>query len=83
MPELKKEKDEFDISVTLTASEENGFFAVVFKAIELLFPDLSDKQRRLCREGGPGAPEFRGERARPEHGTGVLPERPPHRGAAQ
>ncbi|HEV8677578.1 MAG TPA: arginine--tRNA ligase [Candidatus Paceibacterota bacterium] len=41
--ELKKEKAEFDESITITASEQSDFFKVVYLAAKLISPDLSDK----------------------------------------
>jgi arginyl-tRNA synthetase len=43
----KQEKTPFDISVTITASEQNAYFKVVFKAMELLFPELAGKLRHV------------------------------------
>lgn len=45
---LKREKvGDFDLSVTITANEQNAFFSVVEKAIEEIFPDLSGKLLHL------------------------------------
>ncbi|MCX6703258.1 MAG: arginine--tRNA ligase [Candidatus Zambryskibacteria bacterium] len=45
---LKKEKiGEFDMSVTITANEQNAFFTVVEKAAEEVFPDLSARLLHL------------------------------------
>lgn len=45
---LKREKvGSFDMSVTITANEQNAFFAVVEKAIEEVFPELSARLLHL------------------------------------
>lgn len=45
---LKKEKiGDFDLSVTITANEQNAFFSVVEKAVEEVFPDLGAKLLHL------------------------------------
>jgi arginyl-tRNA synthetase len=41
--EAKKEKGDFDISLTVTANEIREYFKVVRKAAELVFPDLEGK----------------------------------------
>jgi arginyl-tRNA synthetase len=41
--EAKKEKGDFDISLTVTANEISDYFKVVRKAAELVFPDLEGK----------------------------------------
>jgi arginyl-tRNA synthetase len=45
---LKKEKiGDFDLSVTITANEQNAFFSVVEKAVEEVFPDLCGRLLHL------------------------------------
>jgi arginyl-tRNA synthetase len=41
--EMKKEKMDFDESVTITASEQSDFFKVVYLAARLVSPDLAEK----------------------------------------
>ncbi len=43
LAELKKEKEPSDLYIYVTASEQNGFFEVVFEAIQKVFPDLIGK----------------------------------------
>lgn len=43
LAKLKKEKVPSDIYLTVTANEQNGFFTVVFDAIQKVFPELSGK----------------------------------------
>lgn len=40
LAELKKEKSEFDLTITVTANEQSEYFRVVMKAMELALPDL-------------------------------------------
>jgi arginyl-tRNA synthetase len=48
---LKKEKiGNFDLSVTVTANEQNAFFTVVEKAAEEVFPELSARLLHLSPE---------------------------------
>src|SRR3989344_1250010 len=39
LAEMKKEKVQFDTSITVTASEQNDYFSVVLKALELIHPE--------------------------------------------
>jgi arginyl-tRNA synthetase len=41
--EAKKQKEDTEISLTVTANETNDYFKVVRKAAELIFPDLEGK----------------------------------------
>lgn len=43
LAEVKQEKAPADMYLTITANEQNGFFAVVFEAIEKIFPNLAGK----------------------------------------
>ncbi len=43
LAKLKKEKVPSDVYLTVTANEQNGFFDVVFDAIQKVFPDLAGK----------------------------------------
>ena len=43
LAELKQEKAPADVYITVTASEQSGFFEVVFEAIEKIFPALRGK----------------------------------------
>lgn len=45
--ELKKREFTFDLSVVTTASEQNGYWNVVKKATELIYPDLTDKIKHV------------------------------------
>lgn len=43
LAQMKKEKSLSDTYITVTASEQSGFFEVVFEAIEKIFPELQGK----------------------------------------
>lgn len=43
LAQIKQEKSPSDKYITVTASEQTGFFEVVFEAIEKIFPALADK----------------------------------------
>ncbi len=45
--ELKKREFAFDLSVVTTASEQNGYWKVVKKATELIYPDLIGKIKHV------------------------------------
>ncbi len=44
---LKKKDFDFDLSIITTASEQNEYWKVVIKAIELVLPDLKNKIKHL------------------------------------
>ncbi len=43
LAKMKHDAFPFDFSVTTTANEQNDYFKVIFKAIELVFPELKGK----------------------------------------
>ncbi len=43
LAELKKEKESFDTSITVTANEQDVYFDVVFKALEFVHPEWKDQ----------------------------------------
>ncbi len=47
LTELKKEYAPFDISITTTAKEQDDYFKVVFKALELMHPDWAGQFRHV------------------------------------
>lgn len=47
LAKIKKEKFDFDQSVTITANEQDAFFDVVEAAIGEVFPELKDKLKHL------------------------------------
>lgn len=47
LTKLKKEAFPFDLNITVTANEQDGYFKVVYAAIEELWPDLADHMRHV------------------------------------
>lgn len=47
LAEVKKEKAAFDLSITITANEQDDYFKVIFKALELVHPDWAGQFQHI------------------------------------